>query len=284
MKKAITHILAGREKKITAKETVRQPLPHKDFRFANPFIVLHHMGPEVIEPGQTLRIHPHPHRGFSPYTIMLQGEGYHKDNAGNDEIIKAGGVQWMFAGKGIMHSEGPTEQLLKNGGVMELIQLWINAPADKKWDEPFYQAATADQLPAVLQAEGLDFKLASGDYEGQTGPIKAFTPVISIVGTIAAGKQADFKAQPGYWTLLYIIRGTVTVNGETVTQYNLVVFDKENEDISVIADEDTQVLFLSAEPIEEPVAAKDNFVMSTAAETEQAIADYKNGVFGILEY
>ncbi|MFS2185257.1 pirin family protein [Mucilaginibacter sp. Mucisp84] len=121
MKKVITHILAGREKKITAEETVRQPLPHKDFRFANPFIVLHHMGPEIITPGQTLRIHPHPHRGFSPYTIMLQGEGYHKDNAGNDEIIKAGDVQWMFAGKGIMHSEGPTAELLQKGGVQELI-------------------------------------------------------------------------------------------------------------------------------------------------------------------
>ncbi|AYL95417.1 pirin family protein [Mucilaginibacter celer] len=284
MKKAITHILAGREKKITAEETVRQPLPHKDFRFANPFIVLHHMGPQVIEPGQTLRIHPHPHRGFSPYTIMLQGEGYHKDNAGNDKIIKAGGVQWMFAGKGIMHSEGPTEQLLKNGGVMELIQLWINAPAAKKWDEPFYQAATADELPIVLQGDGLDFKLASGNYEDQTGPIENFSPVISIVGTVAAGKQVDFKAEPGYWTLLYIIRGSVIVNDEAVSQYNLIVFDKENEDITVIAAEDSQVLFLSAEPIEEPVAAKDNFVMNTAEEVDQAIADYHNGVFGTLNY
>lgn len=284
MKKAITHILAGREKKITAEETVRQPLPHKDFRFANPFIVLHHMGPQVIEPGQVLRIHPHPHRGFSPYTIMLQGEGYHKDNAGNDEVIKAGGVQWMFAGKGIMHSEGPTEQLLKDGGVMELIQLWINAPADKKWDEPFYQAAAANELPAVLERDGLAFKLASGYYEGQTGPIKNFTPVISIVGTMASGKQVNFTAQAGYWTLLYIINGSVTVNDEPVSHYNLIVFDKENEDINITANEDSQILYLSAEPIEEPVAAKDNFVMNTPAEIDQAIEDYHKGVFGTLNY
>jgi redox-sensitive bicupin YhaK (pirin superfamily) len=284
MKKAITHILAGREKKITAEETVRQPLPHKDFRFANPFIILHHMGPEVIEPGQTLRIHPHPHRGFSPYTIMLQGEGYHKDNAGNDEIIKAGGVQWMFAGKGIMHSEGLTPELLQKGGVQELIQLWINAPKNKKWDKPFYQSANADQLPKVLTGEGLDFSLASGDYEDKIGPIQNFTPVISIVGKIAAGKEANFKAIPGYWTLLYIIKGSVNVNGETIGQYNLVVFEKDNEDVSVLATEDAQVLFISAEPIDEPVSAKDNFVMNTPEEIEQALADYQNGVFGELSY
>lgn len=284
MKKAITHILAGREKKITAEETVRQPLPHKDFRFANPFIVLHHMGPEVIKPGQTLRIHPHPHRGFSPYTIMLQGEGYHKDNAGNDEVIKAGDVQWMFAGKGIMHSEGPTAELLQKGGVQELIQLWINAPKNKKWDEPFYQSAKADQLPKVLIDDGLDFSLASGDYEGKTGPIKNFTPVISIIGKIAANKEANFKATPGYWALLYIIKGSVNVNGKSISQYNLLVFEKENEDILVLAEEDSQVLFLSAEPIDEPVAAKDNFVMNTSEEIEQALTDYKNGVFGTLNY
>jgi redox-sensitive bicupin YhaK (pirin superfamily) len=284
MQKAIIHILAGREKKITAEETVRQPLPHKDFRFANPFIVLHHMGPEVIAPGQTLRIHPHPHRGFSPYTIILQGEGYHKDNAGNDEIIKAGGVQWMFAGKGIMHSEGPTQELLQKGGVQELIQLWINAPKNKKWDEPFYQAANADQLPKVLTGDGLDFSLASGDYEGKTGPIQNFTPVISIVGKMAAGKQVNLEATPGYWTLLYIIKGSVDINGQTISQYNLIVFEKDNNEISVTATEDSQILFLSAKPIDEPVSAKDNFVMNTPEEIEQALTDYQNGVFGKLNY
>ena len=104
MNKKIEHILLAREKKITEEETVKQPLPHKDFRFANPFIVIHHAGPVIIKPGSQSRIHPHPHRGFSPYTFMLQGEGYHRDNAGNDEIVQAGDVQWMFAGKGILHA------------------------------------------------------------------------------------------------------------------------------------------------------------------------------------
>jgi redox-sensitive bicupin YhaK (pirin superfamily) len=284
MKKKIQHILAGREKQITKEETVRQPLPHMDFRFANPFIVLHHMGPKQITPGQELRIHPHPHRGFAPVTFQLQGEGYHKDSAGHDGIIKAGDVQWMFAGKGVLHSEGPTAELLNNGGTQELIQLWINVPQANKWDEPSYQLATNAQLPKVLQEDGVNLRLASGSYDGKIGPLKSYTPIVSIIGEIAQGKQVQLMATPGYWTLLYIAKGSVTVNQETIDQYNLIVFEKDNEEIILTAEEDAQILFLSAEPIEEPVAAKDNFVMNTAEETNQAIEDYKNGVFGILEF
>jgi redox-sensitive bicupin YhaK (pirin superfamily) len=284
MKKKIDHILYGREKKITEGETVRQPLPHKDFRFANPFIVIHHGGPVTYQAGQHARIHPHPHRGFSPYTFMLQGEGFHRDNAGNDEIIKAGGVQWMFAGSGILHSEGPTDELLAKGGVQELIQLWINVPKANKWDKPFYQAATADQLPRVIDEPGVQFRLASGDYNGQTGPIQNFTPVISMIGEIEAGREIELYAAPGYWTLLYVAKGKIVVNDQPVDMHNLVVFDKAAGDIIVAATENARVLFLSAEPLDEPVAAKDNFVMNTPEEIEQALDDYKNGKFGSLSY
>lgn len=283
--KKIEHILYGREKKITEEETVRQSLPHKDFRFANPFIVVHHGGPSTIQPGQQARIHPHPHRGFAPYTFMLQGEGFHRDNAGNDEVIRAGGVQWMFAGKGILHSEGPTKEMLQHGGVQELIQLWINVPQANKWDKPFYQSATKEQLPRVLSQQGVQLRLASGEYDGQTGPIQNFTPVISVVGEIEAGREVLFPATPGYWTLLYVIKGPVLINGtDRVDQYNLIVFSKEGAEFAVKAEQDAQVLFLSAEPLEEPVAAKDNFVMNSAAEVDQAIEDYKQGRFGTLDY
>lgn len=282
--KKIEHILYGREKKITEEETVRQSLPHKDFRFANPFIVVHHAGPSTIEPGQQSRIHPHPHRGFAPYTFMLQGEGFHRDNAGNDEVIKAGGVQWMFAGKGILHSEGPTPELLHTGGVTELIQLWINVPRANKLGTPFYQAAAREELPHVLQQDGIDFRLASGDYDGRTGPIENFTPIISMIGEVAAGKKVHFDATPGYWTLMYVVKGSVIVNDQPVSAYNLVVFSQDGKDIDVNATEDAQLLYLSAEPIDEPVAAKDNFVMNTMQEADQAIADYKNGLFGELSY
>ncbi|HEX9509586.1 MAG TPA: pirin family protein [Puia sp.] len=284
MQKKIEHILLGREKQITPEEKVRQPLPHAEFRFANPFIVLHHMGPAIIPPGGQLRIHPHPHRGFSPVTFQLQGEGYHKDSAGHEGIIQAGDVQWMFAGGGILHSEGPTKELLEKGGVQELIQLWINVPAAHKWDAPFYQTAPKSSLPVVLQQEGVELRLASGDYEGKTGPLKSHTPVISLIGEIEKGKRIQLTATPGYWTLLYIAKGSMTVNGETVPSYHLVIFEKANEEIILSAVEDAQILLLSAAPIDEPVAAKDNFVMNTKEEIDQALEDYKNGVFGTLSY
>jgi quercetin 2,3-dioxygenase len=284
MKKSIAHILKGREKFITKEESVLQPLPHKDFRFANPFIVIHHQLPKQIEPGSKMRIHPHPHRGFAPVTLMLQGEGYHKDNAGHDETVKAGDVQWMFAGKGVLHSEGPAQNILDNGGIQEFVQLWINVPKANKWDEPTYQSATKDQLPNILQQEGVSLRLASGNYDGATGPIQTLTPVISVVGEISKGKRVQFTATPGYWTLLYITKGRICVNQESVEQHHLVVFEKENDEIIVIAEENVQLIYLSAEPIDEPVAAKDNFVMNTQEETEQAIADYKQGLFGTLSY
>jgi redox-sensitive bicupin YhaK (pirin superfamily) len=283
MQKKIEHILLGRDKQITPEETVKQPLPHRDFRFANPFIVLHHMGPEPIAAGGQLRIHPHPHRGFAPVTFQLQGEGYHKDNAGHDGIIRAGDVQWMFAGKGLLHSEGPTANLLQTGGTQELIQLWVNVPAAHKWDAPTYQQADKASLPNVLQQDGVSLRLASGGYEDKTGHINTLTPVISIVGEVAKGKRVQFMATPGYWTLLYIAHGSISVNCETVPEFNLLVFEKDNEEIIITAEEDTQLLYLSALPIDEPVAARDNFVMNTSAEIDQAMQDYKNGVFGELD-
>ena len=149
---------------------------------------------------------------------------------------------------------------------------------------PLINLATKNQLPKILHQEGVNLRLASGDYDGSTGPMKTHTPVISVVGDINQGKRVQLSATPGYWTLLYVIKGRICVNQESVQPYHLIVFEKENDEIIVIAEEDAQVLFLSAEPIDEPVAAKDNFVMNTQEETEQAIADYKNGLFGTLSY
>lgn len=284
MNKSIAHVLTGRAKQITPEETVIQPLPHKDFRFANPFIVIQHLGPETIPAGSEMRIHPHPHRGFSPVSFMIEGEGYHMDNAGHRGVISSGGIQWMFAGKGLLHSEGPTKEFLAKGGVQEMIQIWVNVPKAHKWDEPYYQNAPAEQLPFVLEQEGVKLKLASGSYEGKSSPMKSFTPITAIIGTIAKGKQVQIEAAPGYQALLYIFRGKVTVNGTAASMHQLYVFEKEESGISITADEDAGILFLSGEPIDEPVSAKDNFVMNTPEEVDQAIEDYKNGVFGTLEY
>jgi len=139
------------------------------------------------------------------------------------------------------------------GGVQELIQLWINVPASIKWDEPFYQSATPEQQPPVLQQDGVDLRLASGHYDGLTGPLKSFTPIVTISGSIRKGKRVQFTATPGYWTLLYIAKGTACVNQETIATYHLVVFEQANDEIILSAEEDIQVLFLSGEPISDGI-------------------------------
>lgn len=284
MQKKIAHILNGREKQITADQKVLQPLPHKDFRFANPFIVLHHQLPENIAAGSQLRIDPHPHRGFAPVTFMLQGEGYHKDSAGHDVTVKAGDVQWMFAGKGILHSEGPSHDFLQHGGMYEFIQLWINVPRQYKLGEPSYQLVSKNQLPKIKLEEGIEFRLVSGQYELAEGPLKSFTPITAIIGEVENCSQIQLNAKEGYWTLIYVIKGKLLINCETVNAHQLIVFEKENDELFFSMPGGTQILYLSAEPIEEPVAAKDNFVMNTPQEIDQAIEDYKNGRFGTLDF
>jgi redox-sensitive bicupin YhaK (pirin superfamily) len=284
MNKQILHILEGRSKSI-GEETILQSLPHKDFRFASPFIVIHHMPPHKYEPNSPAeRIHPHPHRGFAPVTFMFQGEGYHKDSLGNSGSIKAGEVQWMFAGKGLLHSEGPTEKLLKTGGMYEFVQVWINVPARYKMTDANYQQAPRQRMPAILEQPGVDLRLASGQFENTSGPIKTLTPITTFFGSARANTTLGFSAQEGYWTLLYILDGKLIVNNNEVTAHHLVVFNKENTDINVEIKEDSKMLYLSGEPINEPVAAKGNIVMNTEEEIKQAEADYAAGKFGQLDF
>ncbi|MCU7547604.1 pirin family protein [Chitinophagaceae bacterium LB-8] len=285
MQKKIDHLLEGRKKSI-GEETILQSLPHKDFRFASPFIVLHHLPPHLYPAGSPPeRIHPHPHRGFAPVTFMFQGEGYHNDTNGYNGVLKSGEVQWMFAGKGLLHSEGPTKKLLEKGGNYEFVQLWVNVPAKYKMESPYYQQAKKDDMPLLFQEEGIDLRLASGSYDHLNGPIRTFTPVMSAFGTVKGEKSFQLKAIEGYWTLLYVLDGTIVVNNEMeVSGHHLLVFSKEGTEIQIQTRTDAKLLYLSAEPIEEPVAAKGNFVMNTQEEIEQAEKDFAERKFGTLDF
>src|SRR5690606_35055000 len=168
--------------------------------------------------------------------------------------------------------------------VYELLQLWVNVPAKYKKDPPSYQSAERDGLPLLSTQPGVALRLVAGDYEDEVGPMKSYSPLVAITGTIAAGKQIQLTATPGYWTLLYLAHGQVQINCETISGYRLIIFEKDNDEVILSALEDSEILYLSALPIDEPLAVKDNFVMNTPAEIEQAIADAKNGGFGTLNF
>ncbi len=151
MKKRSVKIITDSQMTSVGPLSVAQPLPAPTLRGADPFILLHHAGPQVFEAGtEAHRIEPHPHRGFEPVTFVYKGAVLHKDTMGNEGSISAGEVQWITSGSGILHSEGPTEELQQSGGELELIQLWVNLPAAKKMMAPAYQELHADHIP-VLQ-------------------------------------------------------------------------------------------------------------------------------------
>jgi hypothetical protein len=216
---------------------------------------------------------------------MFQGEGYHKDSEGNSGVIKEGEVQWMFAGRGLLHSEGPTKELLVKGGTYEFVQIWVNVPAKHKMDQPFYQQVTKEQMPLLFSEEGIDLRLASGTYDHLEGPIQSFTPVVAAFGFVQTNKTIRLNAKEGYWTLLYVLDGTITVNEERdIEAHHLVIFSKEGTHITLTTRANTRLLYLSGEPINEPVAAKGNIVMNTQQEVEQAEKDYAEGKFGSLDF
>jgi quercetin 2,3-dioxygenase len=283
MNKKIDFILKGREKSI-GEETILQPLPHKDFRFASPFIVLHHLPPKTYAfDSPPERIHPHPHRGFAPVTFQFQGEGYHKDSLGNKGYLKAGEVQWMFAGKGLLHSEGPSKEFLAHGGTYEFVQLWVNVPAQYKGEAPWYKQAAPGEMPLMIREKGVELQLASGKYDNVQGPLSSYTPVIAAFGTVNKNATFSIKATEGYWTMLYILDGVLQINEQEVQSQHLVIFDKAGDDIDIKALTAAKIIYLSGEPIEEPVAAKGNIVMNTQEEVQQAEKDYAEGRFGVLK-
>jgi redox-sensitive bicupin YhaK (pirin superfamily) len=190
----------------------------------------------------------------------------------------------MFAGRGVVHSEGPTRELCENGGRQEIVQIWVNVPAECKWDDPYYQKFSPRKQPILFDQSGVTMRLAIGTYEGCTGPIETYTPMIGMLGEMEVGKRIQLSAKPGWWTMIYVIAGTINVCFETIKECNLVVFEKSNDEIIVTAEDDgAHILYLSGEPLDEPVFVKDNFVMASAVEVEQAIEDARNGKFGRLD-
>jgi quercetin 2,3-dioxygenase len=172
---------------------------------------------------------------------------------------------------------------LKRGGMYEFVQLWINVPAREKMGEPYYQTAKVEEMPSV-EGAGVDLKIASGDFDLLQGPIRSFTPITSVFGKLDQEVRKEFKTTEGNWTLLYLLDGRLKINDEQVLEpRQLAVFSKEGDSITIEVLSDAKILYLSGEPIDEPVAAKGNIVMNTAEEVAQAERDYADGKFGDLE-
>ncbi|MFL5753619.1 MAG: pirin family protein [Bacteroidia bacterium] len=265
---------------------VRQPLPEEGIEQVGPFVLLHHAAPRNYEANsEPPRLGPHPHRGFEPVTFVFEGGIFHRDSMGNEGSIGDGDVQWMTAGSGILHSEGPSPEFLKKGGTLELIQLWINVPAKDKMVEPKYQDIKAADMPKVFDDAKDKLRLVAGEFNGKKGPASTFTDMIAIMGDMEQGTEVELSFPEGQETLIYILNGTVEINKEKpVEKFHMITFSETKGKIHLAALTDSRLLILNAAPINEPVVAYGPFVMNSMDEIHKAYADYQSGKFGTLTH
>lgn len=265
--------------------SVAQPLPTHALRYADPFLLLHHAGPHTFPPGsEGAKIEAHPHRGFEPVTFVFQGSVLHRDSLGNQGVIGAGEVQWITSGSGIVHEEGPTPQMARDGGTVELIQLWVNLPAQRKMMQPAYQELRTDAIPSVQCAGGaVTLHVVSGELHGVRGPAITQSSVITAMGTMQAGGRGVVDVPPVPTVVLYVLSGRVRVNHTHVAEgQRLVMFGTTGTGFHVDVEESGSILLLAGEPLNEPMVQYGPFVMNTEEEIREAFRDVARGAFGTL--
>lgn len=262
--------------------TVLQPLPLPQLEQVSPFLLLHHFGPFDIEPGHNpMDIGAHPHRGFEPVTFLFQGELEHKDSRGNEGVIRAGGVQWMTAGMGIVHSERASKNIVEQGGTLEGIQLWVNLPASMKAVQPRYQQADADQIPQ-LEGDLQGVALVAGQIGSQKGAIETHTPVLAAMLNLDQDQHLEIPVPEGQQSLIYILDGNLEIGETRAMSHQMITFSEAGDSISIKAMRPTKALLLSGQAIDEPVVSWGPYVMNTQTEIMEAMRDYQMGKMGIL--
>ena len=262
----------------------QRPLPGRLVDQIDPFLFLNHHGPQTYPPhNRGLPFGPHPHRGFETVTFILEGMLAHRDNAGHESVIHAGGVQWMTAGRGIVHAEVSPREFLERGGPIEILQLWVNLPSRLKMSQPAYTGLQRADIPALPVDGGkVRLNLIAGEWEGKTGPVASLTGVFMSTLEMRAGGRIVFGGLSGRNVFLYVARGVVQVgnHADMVTPMHLVELDETGDTVEIRAVEDALVVFGRADPIREPVVSHGPFVMTSREEIAAAIDDYQAGRFG----
>jgi redox-sensitive bicupin YhaK (pirin superfamily) len=261
--------------------TDRMPMNQLD-----PFIFLNHHGHQVYHPkNQGLPFGPHPHRGFETVTFIIEGDLTHKDSSGGESTIKEGGVQWMTAGKGLIHAEVSSEEFKTRGGPLEILQLWINLPAKYKMTEPRYIGLQKSEIPSISSDDGkVTLNLIAGNWDRAGGPVKPLTDIFLSSIFFKEGGKLNISVPAERNVFFYVVKGAVLVNNEPVAMHHVAEFENEGEEINMEATHEALILFGHAKPFKEPFVAYGPFVMNTAEEIQQAYQDYRKGKFGVDDF
>lgn len=283
MQKEIIKITSSSSQKL-GEHKMYQPFPDVGLEQISPFILLHHHGPHDFAPfNHGLPFGPHPHRGFETLTFIYDGEIEHADGHGHNSVIKSGGVQWMTAGRGIVHSENLSKSQREKGGTMEIIQLWMNLPAAKKMVAPVYQGLQDNEIPKVNSSDKkTELAVISGIYQEVSGSAESITGLEIFNVNIQQGGEVKFKVKEGKNVLLYVLNGELVVNGKLVLGHQLPVFDTKAGDILISAQANSRFIFGTGDPINEPMVSQGPFVMNTTSEILEAMRDYQMGKMGVI--
>ncbi len=252
-------------------------------RELSPFLLLDYAAPYEFSPGNEKRgVGGHPHKGFETVTVAYQGELEHRDSTGAGGKIGAGDVQWMTAGGGIVHEEFHSQNFTKDGGTLQMVQLWVNLRAKDKTASPGYQTLLSAEIPNIaLPHDAGTVRVIAGEFDGRKGAAKTFTPINVWDVNLGAGKSADLLLPDSHTTTFLVLSGEVTVNAERdAREGDLAIFARNGDRVTVAAKTEAKLLVMDGEPIDEPVVGQGPFVMNTRAEIAQAFQDFQLGRMG----
>lgn len=247
-----------------------------ELRNLDPFLMLDHFGSE--QAADYIAGFPnHPHRGFETVTYMLEGRMRHRDNQGNEGLLVSGSVQWMTAGRGLVHSEMPEQE----EGRMSGFQLWINLPAAQKMCAPRYQDIAPERIPEVEPLPGARVRVLAGEYGGVRGPVDAeATSPLYLDIALPAGATLEVPMPPGHTAFAYVFEGRAELAGQAVSSEVMALLADGDQLRVAAADAPTRLILVAGRPLREPIVQYGPFVMNHPHEIQQAMLDYQTGRFG----
>ena len=260
---------------------VTRPFPTPRLDHLDPFLLLDRMGPITHGPGEAHGAPDHPHRGFETVTYVLDGAIEHKDSQGNRGRIDAGDVQWMTAGSGVIHSEMPAAEILRDGGRLHGFQLWVNLPRRDKMMKPRYQELRAAEIPTATSADAkVVVTVIAGEALGVDARIDTRTPIVYLHVRLAAGARFTQAVAKTYNAFAFVIGGEAAFGDRVARENDAVIFGRDGDGVAIASDKGAELLLIAGEPLDEPVVRYGPFVMNTPGEIRQAMLDYQTGRFG----
>jgi len=258
---------------------IRRAFPTRLLDDVDPFLLLDHLGPTDLQPGEAKGFSDHPHRGFETVTYMLDGQFQHRDSRGNHGLLGPGDLQWMTAGSGLVHSEMPGPDLVRNGGWLQGFQLWVNLPRRDKMIDPRYQELTGGRIPVVRNG-GATVRIIAGEALGHKGSIQTRIPITYLHVTLEPGAEHVQPIARNQNAFAYVVNG----DSSSAKAGDVIMFGNDGDAIrlwnDLSAKREANLLLISGEPLNEPVARYGPFVMNTRQEVVQAFEDYQQGRLG----